>query len=183
MLRKLVRFQANKTTKAISYSFVVFLIIFSKYSLYSGEAKKENVSAIETTALENENTELIPINIAKVLSGDTFSDKYNNQFRIAYIKEPEQSELIYNNSVDFLKALVEGKECEALLVGIDESQVPVVIVFINGIDVGALLVEYGLAYNKAALFDAEKSYTLLLNALETKAKTNNLGIWSEKNVD
>jgi|GEM_PF-1814031 len=196
---KLLKFKASKQTRIISFLLVGGLIVLAKTFSGAGSAPAPTTNAPlseqlgeiaghfkQAAALVNDLSnaaEKTQVTVARVVDGDTFIDNEDNRYRIAFIDAPESKQAFGTEAANFLNALIEGKSVTIENLYKDKHGRIVAKVYLGGVDIAEILVEFGYAWNQAKIYDAEKNYSDKLEALEASAKENKAGLWGLKNVE
>ncbi len=198
---KLLKFKASKQTRIISFLLVGGLIVLTKTFSGAGSAPAptENAPLSEqlgeiaghfkqAVALVNDLSNAAEavktqVTVARVVDGDTFIDNEGNRYRIAFIDAPESKQAFGTEAANFLNALIEGKNVTIENLYKDKHSRIVAKVYLGGVDIAEILVEFGYAWNQAKIYDAEKNYSDKLETLEASAKENKAGLWALENIE
>lgn len=178
-----LKFNPSKTTKIISYILVIATLVFAKVFNYLDTLPASNsfenlVLNYSSDLLDEKPQVLHSVQVQRVVDGDTFIDSNNNSYRIAFIDAPEISQSFGVEASDFLKALIENQECLIENLSTDKYERTVAKVYLGGVDIAHVLVEYGYAWNQANAYNADKDYAEKLDELENSAKLNKKGLWA-----
>lgn len=125
-------------------------------------------------------SETITGEVVSVADGDTFTMKtYTNErikIRLYGIDAPERGQDYGTKSREFLNDLCYGKTVEIKVMGIDQYDRTLGVVYVDGENVNEKMVREGLAWYYSHFVNDSR-----LDSLEQLARKEKLNIWSMKN--
>lgn len=188
-----LKFKASKPVRFSALALVFVFILFAKIynannpvnSVVKNEPLASQVGSLKNKASFVINTikeiapkDLYPVSVSFVIDGDTFSGAGKNRYRIAFIDAPEKKQMFGAEASEFLKKLIEGKEIQFKELYLDKYGRAVGHVYIDGVDIAEILVQFGYAWEQAEKYNASKEYALKLYSLESEARNNKSGLWA-----
>lgn len=187
LFKPLFRWAEAKPAQWLFYAAALALVVGAKvYGSLAGETGQGAVTSAPVAAWEAAAEAALDstyeVSVSSVVDGDTFKDSKGQYYRIAFIDAPEKNQDFGNVATAFLKNLIEDKQCTVEAVSTDKYGRIVAKVYINGLDIAALLVEFGFAHDVSSAFNADQEYSGKLSLLESKAKEERAGLWSADDV-
>lgn len=186
LFKPLFRWAEAKPAQWLFYAAALALVVgakvYSHLDVETGQGAATSAPVAAWEAAEAALNSPYEVAVSSVIDGDTFKDEEGQYYRIAFIDAPESNQDFGNVATAFLKNLIENKQCTIETVSTDKYGRIVAKVYINGLDVAALLVEFGFAHDVSGVFNADKEYSEKLSLLEGKAQEERAGLWSSDDV-
>lgn len=126
--------------------------------------------------LLNENIFLESFYVKRVIDADTIVLENDIKVRLKGINAPEKGMIYYEESVNFLKDLIENKSVKIKHYGQDKYNRYLGYVFLGNENINEILLMNGYAH--LYYYEVDKYYNSLKNS-EGFARQNNLGIWKK----
>ena len=117
--------------------------------------------------------------VVSIADGDTITvllGKQQHKVRFDGVDAPEMGQAFSHSSKQYVASVCFGQNVDVTLKGKDKYGRWIGIVMVGGVNLNEKLVEEGLAWHYTNYSDSER-----LAALESTAKSNEKGLWSEAN--
>lgn len=159
--------------KAIKFVFLVFFIVYglSQDAFAEPTCPESGYLCPSVEDAAKERTPLTSPNFERVVDGDTFVAS-GRKVRVWGIDAPEKGETGYMTAGWFLDSFIKGKELNCKFIDKDKYQRDVMQCFSDGMDIGSIMVRFGLAR------DYKKYSGGYYEQEEREAKRLKRGIWS-----
>ena len=125
---------------------------------------------------EPASAELININVARVIDGDTIEDSTGQKYRLKGINTPEKSKDYYEEAKQYLKERLENKSVKIENHGRDKYGRILAHIFKNNQNINEQILKEGLG--TLYYYEKDKHFKELKNA-EEKARENEKGLWKK----
>ncbi|MFA5485110.1 MAG: thermonuclease family protein [Candidatus Pacearchaeota archaeon] len=126
--------------------------------------------------LINENVFLKSFYVKKIIDADTIVLDNDIKIRLKGVNAPEKGMIYYEESINFLKSLIENKSIKLKHYGVDKYNRYLGYIFIGNKNINELLLANG--YATLYYYELDEYYDNL-KISEEFARRNNLGIWKK----